>query len=97
MKERFNTSAYGGRLVILIVCFSLLLILIFGSVFSSFPLSSNALVPDMPGGFMSGGDTGGGDSNQGADSGHGDDNDEDGSDSMPKDAPLTAGTLLQEI
>jgi hypothetical protein len=68
------------RPVSLRLCFSLPLILVSGSIFSSsFTLPNNALAADIPEGSMDGGD-----SNQGGSSGKGDGN---------GDASLTTGAL----
>jgi hypothetical protein len=78
------------RLVSLGLCFTLSLVLIFGSINSlSFTPLNNAFAAHMD---MEG--DSGGDSNQGGDSGDGEDsNDDDSSDGMPKDAPQTTGAL----
>jgi hypothetical protein len=78
------------RLVSLGLCFTLSLVLIFGSINSlSFTPPNKALAADD---MMGGGDSGGGDNNQGGDSGE-DNNDDDSSNDMPKDAPQTTGAL----
>ena len=76
------------RTVSLGLCFTLSLILVSGSVFSSsFTLPNNAFAADMPGGSMDGGDN-----NQGGSSGNGDGNGDDDNGSNG-DAPLTTGAL----
>ena len=91
------------RFVSLGLCFTLSLVLVFGSFFSSssFTLSNNAFADDMMGDSMGGGgsDNGGsgGDTDQVGDSGvggdGGDKNNDDDSNDMPKDAPLTTDAL----